>query len=457
MTNDRTLMNYKLEKVLGEGGMGTVYLGTHIQIGHRVAIKELLPKYAQDFSIRQRFKNEASLMANLKHPNIVSLHDYIETPTRVLLVMEYVEGITLDKYISKKGALPEEQAIKAFAKILEAFQYAHLQGIIHRDIKPANIMITKEGGIKILDFGIAKNTNEENKALTQTGIRLGTIYYMSPEQVRSQELDVRSDLYSLGLMLFEMLIGTNPYENQNLSEFDIASKIVHEPLPVMKDFEPNISPYLQRVLDKATAKKPQFRFQTSEEFRRALLHIEEVENVKEKNKNESIEWSFEKNEKKSSQWLKSENKTKTSSTGIKKTKENLIFQNQFGIITNHRLVYYKGKDYFDKGKKYGLYLSRTGKIEIKKHKEWFAAFLFIGVAIYTIIFFPSMIVYIIASILGILALLCLGDFPSIIIHRLDKKKIIMRAWPWHYKQAEEYAFTLSKVLREEQENLTEEE
>lgn len=450
-------MNYKLDKVLGKGGMGTVYLGTHIQIGHRVAIKELLPKYAQDFNIRQRFKNEAALMANLKHPNIVSLHDYIETRSRVLLVMEYVEGITLDKYIEKQGAISEEQTIKAFTKILEAFQYAHLQGVVHRDIKPSNIMITKEEGIKILDFGIAKNTNEENKALTETGIRLGTIYYMSPEQVRSQDLDARSDIYSLGLMLFEMLTGINPYENQSLSEFDIASKIVHDTLPNLLDFKPEVSTYLQRVIHKATAKNLKKRFQTAEEFKRALLHLEEIVETKADVPETAIEWSFEKNKGETSRWIESKEKTenkKTSPNSVKKTKETLVFQNQFGVITNHRLVYYKGKDYFDKGRKYGLYLNKVGKIEINKHKEWFAAVLFIGIAIYILVFFASMIVYIFTVILVSLAFLCLGNFPSVIIHRLDKKKIIMRAWPWHHKQAKEYALTLSKVLKEYHENLS---
>lgn len=266
------LLNYQIQTKLGEGGMGSVYLAYHTHLDRKAAIKALHANYVNNPQIRQRFKNEASTLAHLKHPNIVSLYDYLETPQGLFLIMEYIHGKPLDNYIDEiSGPIPEDKAASLLAKALEAFEYAHSQGVIHRDIKPSNIMITPDENIKILDFGIAKILAEESKQLTKTGTRMGTVLYMSPEQVKGQNLDRRSDIYSLGVTLFQMLTGRSPYNAQSATEYEVYNQIVNQPLPRANTFYPTISGRMQAILDKATAKNPDERFQTCIEFKKSLF------------------------------------------------------------------------------------------------------------------------------------------------------------------------------------------
>ena len=183
---DEIILNYKIEKILGEGGMSRVYLGIDNVTYQKVAIKELLPHLAQFEDIRERFRREAQVMAILNHPNIVRLIRYEELNNRLFLVQEYVDGVNLDLYINNhKGSIPENEAVKLLITILDAFTYAHSKGIIHRDIKPSNIIIENNQNIKILDFGIAKILDSGYTNLhTKTGIKIGTLIYMSPEQVK---------------------------------------------------------------------------------------------------------------------------------------------------------------------------------------------------------------------------------------------------------------------------------
>ena len=211
--------------------MGNVYLAEHAQLGRKVAIKSLHQQLVKNEGLSARFKKEASTMELLKHPKIVDLHDFVEEADGLFLVMEYVEGLPLDEYIRKKsGPIPYETVIPMMTQILDAFSYAHSKGIVHRDIKPSNILITNNGDVKILDFGIAKIMNEEASPLTKTGTQMGTVYYMSPEQVQVKEIDIRSDIYSLGVTLHQMLTGSRPYDGIQ-SEYEVYSKIINEPLP----------------------------------------------------------------------------------------------------------------------------------------------------------------------------------------------------------------------------------
>lgn len=264
------ILNYKIISLLGEGGMGTVYLAEHVKLGRKVAIKVLLPHLVKNELVRSRFVNEAKLMSALQHPNIVTLFDYVEDENGMSLIMELVDGNPLDEYIQDvTGPIQEKEAIQIMEQALEGFSYAHKQGLIHRDIKPSNLVRTKANEIKILDFGIAKLVGDLGNKLTKTGSHIGTVYYMSPEQVRGLELDLRSDIYALGITLYQMLTGLCPYEGLT-TEFDVFNKIVGEDLPDPKSIYPGISDHMCRVIRKATEKKPEDRFQNCKDFNKAL-------------------------------------------------------------------------------------------------------------------------------------------------------------------------------------------
>jgi serine/threonine protein kinase len=252
--------------------MGNVYLGVHTHIGRKVAIKALNPGLAKNPEIRERFKNEASMLSQLHHPNIVQLYDYVEMEQGVFLVMEYAEGQPLDEYIEKvTGPIPEDKAIPMFSKILDGVAYAHKKNVVHRDIKPSNIIVSPEGKVKILDFGIAKIIGDSNHKLTKTGTKLGTVLYMSPEQVKGQTLDLRTDIYSLGITLFEMLTGRCPFDS-NSTEYEVYKKIVEEPLPDARTLYPAVSPHCSALIFKATNKELNARFQNCAEFKQQLLN-----------------------------------------------------------------------------------------------------------------------------------------------------------------------------------------
>jgi serine/threonine protein kinase len=248
--------------------MGVVYLARQKKLDRLVAIKAISPYLAQEPEIRERFAAEASVLARLSHPNIVTLYDYIEEPDALYLVMEYVEGKPLSE-ILKAGPLPLESIRKYFTQILDAFAYAHSKGVIHRDIKPSNIIITSQGQVKILDFGVAKILSSDHSQ-TRTGMRLGTLMYMSPEQVKGEKtIDARSDIYSLGVVLFEMLTGKPPYDPE-LGEFEMSLRIVREPLFDLSHPPANIPQKILEVILHATEKNPEHRFSSCAEFREAF-------------------------------------------------------------------------------------------------------------------------------------------------------------------------------------------
>jgi len=260
----RKIQNYIVEESIGEGGMGTVYKAHHVLMQERkAAIKVLNPHLSKNTQIKERFKNEASALARLNHSNIVALYDYIEEGEESFLVMEYAEGIALDDVIKQNGKIPEAKAKDILKQIAEALAYAHSQGIVHRDIKPSNFIITPENKIKILDFGIAKMISGESKHLTKTGMRMGSIYFMSPEQVRGdKDISHRTDIYSLGLMYYVMLTGKYPLEDLT-SEYTIYDTIVNKDFVDTKALKGNISDVSLEILQKCLQRTPQDRFATA--------------------------------------------------------------------------------------------------------------------------------------------------------------------------------------------------
>lgn len=267
------LLNYQLIRILGAGGMGEVYLARNKNIEQFVAVKALHPKYANNPMVRARFKQEAVMLNSLNHPNIVKFLNFVENEYGVFLIMEYVEGCTLEEFITQRnGLIVEKKAYPMFAEILNAFSYAHQHGIIHRDIKPSNIFLDKDGHIKVMDFGIAQIISEANNN-QGGGSSMGTPAYMSPEQVYGQPLDQRSDVYSLGVLFHQMLTGRAPYDSTTMSELEIKGHVVNEKLPRLKNYYPYISEGLQHVVDKATAKKQEDRYSTCDEMFKAVKNV----------------------------------------------------------------------------------------------------------------------------------------------------------------------------------------
>ena len=260
MLNEK-IGKYRIIRLIGEGGMASVYEAEHEMLGTKAAIKVLNPILSSNDQIKERFRNEAKLMASLDHPNITKIIDFDEQPQQLSIVMEYLSGEDLNKKIKRNGPLPEVEIEKIFRQTLAAFQYAHDRGIIYRDIKPSNIFILPNGQIKILDFGIAKLFGQGNE-MTQTGTQLGTPVYMSPEQVRSEKsIDHRSDIYSLGVTMFFAVNGKPPYNADTDSQFDIFTKIVYGPLP---DFQ--VASRFKEMVLSACQKKREDRIQTCSDW-----------------------------------------------------------------------------------------------------------------------------------------------------------------------------------------------
>jgi serine/threonine-protein kinase len=260
-----TISKYKITRLIGEGGMASVYEAEHEMLGTRVAIKILNPILSANTQIKERFRNEAKIMASLDHPNIIKVIDFDEQPQRLSIIIEYLNGEDLNRKIKRDGPLSEKLVHEIFPQMLNALQYAHDKEIIHRDIKPSNIFILPNGHVKILDFGIAKLLSHGN-GMTQTGTQLGTPVYMSPEQVKADKsIDHRSDIYSIGVTMFYAINGKPPYNTDTDSQFDIFNKIVYEPLPNLSA----TSKYNDIIL-KACQKNRNERFQRCSEIKNEL-------------------------------------------------------------------------------------------------------------------------------------------------------------------------------------------
>ncbi|MFH2056000.1 MAG: serine/threonine-protein kinase [bacterium] len=259
------LGKYSIKKKLGEGGFGAVYLAED-NIGREVALKVLHPQVAQDEMLSGYFRREAVALGRLSHPNIVLIHNFDQEEGKTYIVMEYVDGPTLAKMLQRRGVMPVDDTLAIFVQVLRALGHAHSKGVVHRDIKPGNIMLTEAGQVKVGDFGIARVTGTEK--LTKTGTGAGSLLYMSPEQINGKGVDQRSDIYSLGATLYQMLTGSTPFQGD--SDYEIMTKQLNEPPPPLRDLRGELPPALEAIVLKALAKKQSDRYQTAEEMAAAL-------------------------------------------------------------------------------------------------------------------------------------------------------------------------------------------
>jgi eukaryotic-like serine/threonine-protein kinase len=265
---------YRIQRKLGAGGMADVYLAEDQELGRRVAIKILNSRHGNDDQFIERFRREAKNAAALNHPNIVSIYDRGEAEDTYYIAMEFLDGRTLKELIIGRGAAPVNVAIEYARQILSALRFAHRHGIVHRDIKPHNVLVDGEGRVKVTDFGIARAGTSQ---MTETGSIVGTAQYLSPEQARGGEVDPRSDLYSLGIVLYELLTGKTPFEGE--TPVEIAMKhLSTAPQPPSK-LRPDIPPELDMVVLRALAKNPEDRYQSADEMEADLDRVARGANV----------------------------------------------------------------------------------------------------------------------------------------------------------------------------------
>ncbi|MCU1371890.1 MAG: protein kinase family protein with domain [Ilumatobacteraceae bacterium] len=265
---------YELHRRVGRGGMAEVYLARDRLLDRLVAIKILFPEFATDPSFVARFRREAQAAANLNHPNIVGVYDWGKERGTYYIVMEYVDGQTVSEILRNEGPIEPKRAAGIAADVAAALGFAHRKGVVHRDVKPGNVLITKTGEVKVADFGIARAmtaSSEEN--LTQTGSVMGTATYFSPEQAQGKPVDARSDLYSLGVVLYEMASGKPPFSAD--SPVAIAYKHVQEPIPSLAEKVPGIPSDYEAITLRALAKDPDDRYADGAAMRADLLRFRE--------------------------------------------------------------------------------------------------------------------------------------------------------------------------------------
>ena len=258
----REIDAYRILEKIGQGGMGIVYKAVHTKLEQEVAIKVLSPEFSHDPSMRERFVKEAKIQARFSHASVVNILNYIEQEGNIYLVMEYVPGETLEHLLRRDGGVPPERAVAICLGVLDALDFMHSKGVIHRDIKPGNIMFTERGDVKVTDFGIAKMVGE--KGQTKTGMRIGTLWYMSPEQIKGGNATVASDVYALGITLYQMVAGRLPFGGD--SEYAVMKGHLEEKPAPPWELNSGVSRELGRVILKALHKDPASRYQTAKEF-----------------------------------------------------------------------------------------------------------------------------------------------------------------------------------------------
>ncbi|MGA5420838.1 Stk1 family PASTA domain-containing Ser/Thr kinase [Streptomyces lavendulocolor] len=260
---------YELGSVLGRGGMAEVYLAHDTRLGRTVAVKTLRADLARDPSFQARFRREAQSAASLNHPAIVAVYDtgedYVDNISIPYIVMEYVDGSTLRELLHSGRKLLPERTLEMTVGILQALEYSHRAGIVHRDIKPANVMLTRTGQVKVMDFGIARAMGDAGMTMTQTAAVIGTAQYLSPEQAKGEQVDARSDLYSTGCLLYELLTVRPPFVGD--SPVAVAYQHVREEPQPPSNFDPEITPEMDAIVLKALVKDPDYRYQSADEMR----------------------------------------------------------------------------------------------------------------------------------------------------------------------------------------------
>jgi eukaryotic-like serine/threonine-protein kinase len=271
---ERYIGKYRVKGELGRGGMGAVYLAEQPGLGREVAIKELIQ--TADPTALKRFLQEAQVMARTSHPNLVQVHDMELQGNVNYLVLEFVKGRSLRAWINQGPLLPPPQVFAIMHGVLQALDYAHRHSIVHRDVKPENVLISEEGIVKVADFGIARLTDDSGVGgtATKTGTTVGTPQYMSPEQVASSKVDGRSDLYSAGIMLYELVAGQPPFTAGDADgPFTLMAKHVQAPPKPPSVFRPGLNLELEQVILKSLSKRPEDRYQSGQEFDHAISEV----------------------------------------------------------------------------------------------------------------------------------------------------------------------------------------
>ncbi|MBA2314572.1 MAG: serine/threonine protein kinase, partial [Chloroflexi bacterium] len=257
---------YRLIELLGQGGMATIYRARDSQLERDVAVKLLRPEYGRDPDFLSRFRQEAQNAASLNHPNIVQVYDYGQDPAGPFIVMELVDGEDLASVIRRTGPMPPAQAARIAAAAARALEVAHRRGIVHRDVKPGNVMVDRDGRIEVADFGIARAVAEAQ--MTLPGTTIGSVHYFSPEQARGESTTFPSDVYSLGIVLWEMLTGRRPWEGDSAAA--VAMARLSGPPPSPSRVRPGVPPGLEAILQRAMAPDPADRYPSGAGLAEAL-------------------------------------------------------------------------------------------------------------------------------------------------------------------------------------------
>src|SRR3954463_15464412 len=267
MVGDVLADRYELEELVGTGGMSSVFRAHDRLLDRKVALKILHQHYSSDDDYVERFKREARSVATLSHPNIVTVIDRGEHADRQFIVFEYVEGENLKRMIERRGPAPVPTALELAIQIARGLSFAHQQGLVHRDVKPQNVLLNGDGQAKVTDFGIARSLDVKH-GMTQTGTVLGTSDYIAPEQAQGQRVDEHTDIYSLGVVLYELLTGELPFSGDNFVA--VAMQHINDPPPRVSDRRPEVPPRVDAAVARALAKRPEDRFATMEELGREL-------------------------------------------------------------------------------------------------------------------------------------------------------------------------------------------
>ncbi|HJD22371.1 MAG TPA: Stk1 family PASTA domain-containing Ser/Thr kinase [Candidatus Gemmiger faecigallinarum] len=261
---------YLIESLIGVGGMANVYRGKDVQTGNAVAVKVLKQELMDNEELVRRFKNESKAISILSHPNIVKVYDVSVSDTMQYIVMEYIDGITLKEYLKQRGgALTWKETVHFATQILVALEHAHAKGIVHRDVKPQNIMLLADGSIKMMDFGIARFSRAQSQTVSDKAI--GSVHYISPEQAKGDKTDARTDIYSVGVMLYEMLSGQLPFDGNGAVSIAIM-QISEKPCP-LAEVAPNVPEGLRQITEKAMNKDPGERYQSAREMLDAITEF----------------------------------------------------------------------------------------------------------------------------------------------------------------------------------------